>query len=127
MGFSRRFGQGICHAEIERQERDQQARVMAAENQKRPFEDADVNTIKDRIKELTGKRPRFSEKEQLLNILEFVSTTEETQIGMIYINTLNSLFFSLQAKQTNELQCYEKFQYRRIGACTSIDVSRERK
>ena len=100
---------------------------MAAENQKRPFEDADVNTIKDRIKELTGKRPRFSEKEQLLNILEFVSTTEETQIGMIYINTLNSLFFSLQAKQTNELQCYEKFQYRRIGACTSIDVSRERK
>ena len=52
-----------------------------------------------------GTRPRFSEKEQLLNILEFVSTTEETQIGMIYINTLNSLFFSLQAKQTNELQC----------------------
>ena len=127
MGFSRRFGQGIRHAEIKRQECDQQARVMAAENQKRPFEDADVDTIKDRIKELTGKRPRFSEKEQLLNILEFVSTTEETQIGMIYINSLNSLFFSLQAKQTNELQCYVKFQYRRIGACTSIDVSRERK
>ena len=124
MGFSRRFGQGIRHAEIEHQEHDQQARVMAAENQKRPFEDADVNTIKDRIKELTGKRPRFSEKEQLLNILEFVSTTEETQIGMIYINTLNSLFFSLQAI---ELQCYVKFQYRRLGACTSNDVSQERK
>ena len=125
MGFSQRFGQGIRHAEIERRERDQQACAMAAENQKRPFEDADVDTIKDCIEELTGKR--FSGKEQLPNILEFVSTAEGTQIGMIYINSLNSLFFSLQAKQTNELQCYVKFQHRQIGARTSIDVSREKK
>ena len=62
MGFSRRFGQGIRHAEIERQERDQQARVMAAENQKRPFEDADVNTIKDRIKELKGNATAIQRK-----------------------------------------------------------------
>ena len=66
MGFSRRFGQGIRHAEIERQERDQQACVMAAENQKRPFEDADVDTIKDRIKELTESDRDSAEKNSCL-------------------------------------------------------------
>ena len=101
MGFSRRFGQGIRHAEIERRERDQQACAMAAENQKRPFEDADVDTIKDRIKELTEKRPRFSGKEQLLDILEFVSTAEETQIGMIYYQFIEFIVFFI-AGQANQ-------------------------
>ena len=62
MGFSLRFGQGIRHAEIERREWDQKACAMAAKNQKRPFEDADVNTIKDRIKELKGKATAIQRK-----------------------------------------------------------------
>ena len=66
---------------MERRNREEEARASAAEGQKRPFEDADINTIKDCIKEITGKRPRFNEKQQLLDILEFVSSSNDGVTG----------------------------------------------
>ena len=70
-------------AEAERRENEANARSLAAERQKRPLEDADVNTIKDAIKEHTGKRVRFSGKEQLLDILEVAQDTDDCDQGRL--------------------------------------------
>ena len=76
-----RFGEGIRRAEAERRERDERARQEAAERLKRPFADADINTIKDLIKAKTGKRPRFNGREQLLDILEYANSADDVDSG----------------------------------------------
>ena len=66
-------------AEAQRRENEARERSLAAERQKRPLEDADVGTIKDAIKEHTGKRVRFSGKDQLLDILEIAQDDDRDQ------------------------------------------------
>ena len=68
-------------AEAERHENEAKERTLAAERQKRPLEDADVNTITDTIKEHTGKRVRFSGKELLLVILEVAQDIDNCDEG----------------------------------------------
>ena len=97
-----RFTEGIRNAEADRRTRDQEARTLAAESQKRPHEDEDINTLKDRIKEKTGKRPRFNGKEQLLDILEHVNSTEMTEAGGTSMELEKNRHFESNAY----LECY---------------------
>ena len=90
-----RFGEGIRLAEAERRERDERARVEAADRLKRPFADADINTIKDMIKAKTGKRPRFNGREQLLDILEYANSADDVDSG-----DLNTFHFDKSIKLT---------------------------
>ena len=75
-------------AEAERRENEAKERSLAAERQKRPLEDADVNTIKDAIKEHTGKRVRFSGKEQLLDILEIAQDSDKSDEGNLRCDSI---------------------------------------
>ena len=61
--------------------REERAREEAAERLKRPFADADINTIKDAIKAKTGTRPRFHGRDQLLDILEYANSADEINSG----------------------------------------------
>ena len=59
--------------EANRREREERARKEAAERLKRPFVDANINTIKAKA----GTRPRFNVRDQLLDILEYANSDDE--------------------------------------------------
>ena len=93
---------GILQAEADRRARDERAREEAAERLKRPFADADINTIKDKIKANTGTRPRFNRQEHLLDISEFANTTDDIDSGGVLFCCQND---NLSIKRTRYSRC----------------------
>ena len=68
--------------EANRREREERARKEAAERLKRPFVDANINTIKAKA----GTRLRFNVRDQLLDILEYANmkSTKVTKVLWIF-------------------------------------------
>ena len=64
-----RFGVGLKEREQQRQTAEENARQEAGNRQRGANDDLTVDELKTLIQRRTGKRPRFTSKEQLLDIL----------------------------------------------------------
>ena len=80
-------------------EDEQRERQEAVDRQQRPYTEMDVNQIKDLIKERTGKKPRFTGKDQLVDILLTLDQEKENVAGMCEI--LNKIAFTHKARNVH--------------------------
>ena len=72
-------------AEADRRSRNEHAREEAAERLKRPFADADIDTIKDMTKQRRERDHASTGENNCFDILEFANTTDDIDSGYVNI------------------------------------------
>ena len=77
--FPSRISIKMKEREAMRRANESEARMAAVARQKGPYHDLDVVELRNCIQQRTGKRPRYSSKVQLMDILWFLD--QETPPG----------------------------------------------
>ena len=79
LSLSLRFSCGIKEREAQQRITEESSRAEAAARQRGPYDSLTIEELKNRIKERSGKRLRFTGKQQLIDIMIELDRQRESQ------------------------------------------------